>query len=71
MKPASRLFQAAEIMQRVVSEFGAAKTDIQVEMRQIDDVPRFIKKMEKAHKETAQSTLHFGPSGSQDGIETG
>ena len=47
--------------QQVVRQFGAAGQEIRIPMRQCDDVPRYIQRLEKAHEQTANSTLRFGP----------
>ena len=57
--------RASQMAQRVVRRFGAAGAGIRVHMRDCDDVRRYIQNMESAHRQTAQSTLRFGPPASQ------
>ena len=61
----SGAFQASKIVQQVVKRFGAAGKEISVPMRDCDDVSRYIQRMENAHQQTANSTLHFGPPAQQ------
>ena len=61
MKNSSGRFKVNKMVQKVVRQFGAAGTEIRIPMRQCNDVPIFIENMEKAHKQTANSTLRFGP----------
>lgn len=61
MERPSGPFQASQMAQQVVRQFGASGQDIRVPMRQCDDVPRYIQRLERAHQQTANSTLRFGP----------
>jgi hypothetical protein len=56
--------------QKVVQQFGASAKEIRVPMRTCDDVPRFIEKMDNAHRQTAHSTLRFGPPSTQPREDT-
>ena len=59
-RPRTR-FQASPKTQQVVRDFGAVGVEIRVPMRRCDDVPRYIRKIQRACRETADSTLRFGP----------
>jgi len=65
MERHSKPFQASQMAEHLVRRFGTWGEDIRISMRDCDDVPRFIQKLEQAHQETAKSTLHFGPRPSQ------
>ncbi len=65
MEPASRAPKPSEMAEEVVRRFGTAQRDIRAKMRACDDVPRFIRNVENAHRQTARSTLRFGPGPSQ------
>jgi len=65
MERPSGPFQASLVAQQVVQRFGASGKEIRVQMRDCDDVPRYIEKMERAHQQTANSTLRFGPAAPQ------
>ena len=62
MEQPSGRFQASRGAEQVVRRFGAAGPGIRVQMRDCDDVQRYIRKMTDAHNQTAGSTLRFGPS---------
>ena len=55
-------FSSSELARQVTKKYGAAGRSITVAMRRCKDVPRFIQKMDEAHRQTASSMLHFGPS---------
>jgi len=66
MEPTFRSSKPSQMAEEVVRRFGTAQQrDIRVKMRACDDVPRVIRKVEKAHRQTASSTLRFGPGLSQ------
>jgi len=58
-------FQASRMAQDLVRRFGTSGEEIRVPMRPCDDVPRFVRRIEQAHLETAKSSLRFGPPPSQ------
>ena len=53
------LNQASPVAQQIIRRFGQ---EVRIPMRQCDDVPRYVQKIEDAHQQTAHSTLHFGPT---------
>ncbi|MFH1743722.1 MAG: hypothetical protein ABIH23_32355 [bacterium] len=61
MEHSSKPFQSPQMVEDVVSQFGAGKGDILITMRKCHDVPRFIQKVNSAHKQTDKSELRFGP----------
>lgn len=50
----------ADKLQEFIDRFGDG-TRFRVQMRECDDVPRFIERLDRAHERTAHSTLRFGP----------
>lgn len=55
-------FACPQLTKALLKEYGSAAKTITVAMRACDDVPNFIRKVENAHRQTAQSTLRFGPT---------
>ena len=60
-----RPFRACELAQEIIRQFGTAGPEVRAPMRDCDDVPRFIKRLQEAHRRTANSTLRFGPPTTQ------
>ena len=58
-------FRASLKVKEIAQRFGAGEQDLRVRMRDCDDVPRFIQKVERAHQQTAKSKLRFGPAPSK------
>lgn len=52
--------QRKKLLKKIIDEFGAGE-EISIPMREYDDVPNFIRKMDRAHRLAAKSTLRFGP----------
>lgn len=56
----------SDVIQEVLAEWARkleakmlAGNILRSPMRDCDDVPKYLKRMEKAHQQTAKSTLHF------------
>ncbi len=61
MEGSRKPFQASKLAEQMIRQFGAERKSIKIPMRKCEDVPRFIEKMEEAHRKTAGSKLRFGP----------
>ncbi len=54
-----------KLVKGLVERFGHEQKYIRAKMGDCDDVPRFLANLEKAHQQTAKSTLRFGPESSK------
>ena len=58
----SKPFQSSRVVKEAIRKFGGSEEQACFSLRMCDDVPRFIKKLYAAHRQTANSQLRFGPS---------
>lgn len=61
MSPPPVRYASPKIVQKLTKIFGSEMTTVKVTMRNCKDVPRFIKRVEAAHRKTAtaKSRLRF------------
>lgn len=52
-------FSSPKIAEEIKKKFGDDVKTVSVKMKYTREIGRFIKKIDKAHQRTAQSTLHF------------
>jgi len=55
----SRVYASPKIARQIAKSYGNKASFVKVSMRSSEDVKRFVKKVESAHKRTAKSKLKF------------
>ena len=53
-------FGNADLAKKMASQFGSSEETIKVKMRYVQEVQKFVKKVDEAHIKAEKSNLKFG-----------